>query len=89
MSLGEVSSVRVGQGREALGLGHPIARRDVSILRRAMSTCAGRLTRNSKSFAVGVITVISWAVAALCNALGPGDAKDTLPTRTFWHTVRD
>lgn len=42
-----------------------------------------RLTRNSKSLAVGVMTVISCAVEALCSALGPGDANDTLPTRTF------
>lgn len=33
--------------------------------------------------------VTSCAVDALCIALGPGEANDTLPTRTFWHTVRD
>ena len=46
-------------------------------------------TRNSKSFAVGVMIVTSCAVDALCIALGPGEAKETLPTRTFWATVRD
>ena len=25
----------------------------------------------------------------MCIAFGPGAAKDTLPTRTFWQTVRD
>lgn len=47
------------------------------------------LTRNSRSFAVGVMIFTSWAVDALCIAFGPGAAKDTLPTRTFWQTVRD
>ena len=32
--------------------------------------------------------VTSCAVDALCIAFGPGDANDTLPTSTFWHTVR-
>ena len=46
-------------------------------------------TRNSKFVAVGVTTSISWAVEALCIAFGPGEANDTLPTRTLWTTVRD
>ena len=33
------------------------------------------------------MTVISWAVEALCRALAPGLAKETLPTRTLWTTV--
>ena len=46
-------------------------------------------TWNSRSFAVGVIIFTSCAVEALCIAFGPGAANETLPTRTFWHTVRD
>ena len=34
-----------------------------------------------------MITVISCAVEALCNALAPGLAKETLPTKTLWTTV--
>lgn len=47
------------------------------------------LTRNSKLAAEGVIMVTSWAVEALCMALGPMEAKETLPTRTLYATVRD
>ncbi len=43
-------------------------------------------TRNSKLTALSVMTVISWAVDALCSAL-PGLAKETLPTRTLCTTV--
>lgn len=31
--------------------------------------------------------MISWAVEALCRALAPGLANDTLPTRTLCTTV--
>lgn len=47
------------------------------------------LTLNSKFLAVGVTTSISCAVEALCMAFGPGEANDTLPTRTSCTTVRD
>ena len=47
------------------------------------------LTLNSRSLAVGVMILTSWAVDALCIAFGPGAAKETLPTSTFWQTVRD
>ena len=46
-----------------------------------------QLTLNDKSLALGVITVISCAVEALCRALAPEDANETLPTRTLWTTV--
>lgn len=45
------------------------------------------LTLNDKSRALGVITVISCAVEALCRALAPEEANETEPTRTLWTTV--
>jgi hypothetical protein len=44
-------------------------------------------TRNSKSCAPFAMTVISWAVEALCMAFAPGLANDTLPTSTLCTTV--
>lgn len=41
------------------------------------------LTLNSKLAAEGVMTVTSCAVDALCIALGPMEANETLPTRTL------
>lgn len=41
------------------------------------------LTLNWKFSALGVMTVISWAVDALCRAFAPGLAKETLPTNTL------
>lgn len=56
---------------------------------RTSKEITGLLTLNSKFAALGEITVISCAVDALCSALAPGLAKETLPTRTLCTTVLD
>ena len=73
-----------GTGHGGIGFGsfHRCGERAVSV-----SDAGGRerraLTLNSRSLAVGVMILTSWAVDALCIAFGPGAAKETLPTSTF------